>query len=347
MNQRMFKRQATLQNTVNRLVNKQKVKGAVFRLENRTGTIVHSAAGGNLQADTPFYIASINKLLLSAIALRLVAENKIALTDPANRFLPASLTQGLHVWQGNDVTGKITIQHLLSQTSGLPCYLLEKGADGKKMMQQLLNGEDRAMSLEDVVERVKGMKKLFAPGQKDRASYGNTNFRLLGGVLETVTGQKLPALLNDLFTEAGMNKSFVYENAAQPVQSFYTGEKTVWLPKYLSSSGYDVFSTTGDLMMFLKAFFNGRFFPVNQMRELEQWNNIFFPFRYGIGLQQFYTPRWLSPFKAIPAMVGHSGSVGTAAFYVPAEDIFVTATINQTHRPQLLYQNLVRTISRL
>lgn len=323
----------------------KQVRGAVIRLENRDGTWVHCAAAGNLQSHTPFYIASINKMLLTALTLRLIDQQKIRFTDPIINFFPPGFTDGLHIWQGHDLSATLTIRHLISHTSGLPCYLLDKGPDGKKLMLHLLQGEDRPMRVEDVVERVKTMKKKFPPGRHGRARYSNTNFRLLGRILETVTHEKLPALLDQLFQELGMNATFVYRQEHQNVQPFFVGEKAVWLPQYLSSSGYDVFSTTGDLMIFLKAFFNGYFSPAGRLKELEEWNNIFFPFRYGIGLQQFYTPRWLSPFKAIPPFIGHSGSVGTAAFYVPARKVYVTATINQTQRPQLLYQNLVRMIS--
>ena len=64
------------------------------------------------------------------------------------------------------------------------------------------------------------------------------------------------------------------------------------------------------------------------LKELGKWNNVFFPFKYGIGIQKFYIPRFLSPFKPVPNMIGHSGSTGSVAFYIPDKDFFVTGTVN-------------------
>jgi hypothetical protein len=100
-------------------------------------------------------------------------------------------------------------------------------------------------------------------------------------------------------------------------------------------------------MIFLKAFFDGYFFPKDKFQELEQWNDIFFPFKYGIGIQKFYTPRIFSPFKAIPAMVGHCGSVGTAAFYIPEKEAFITGTVNQTKSPTILFQTMIKIMNQL
>ena len=81
-------------------------------------------------------------------------------------------------------------------------------------------------------------------------------------------------------------------------------------------------------MTFLKAFFDCHFFPMKTLKELGKWNNVFFPFKYGIGIQKFYIPRFLSPFKPVPNMIGHSGSTGSVAFYIPDKDFFITGTVN-------------------
>jgi len=100
-------------------------------------------------------------------------------------------------------------------------------------------------------------------------------------------------------------------------------------------------------MTFLKAFFNGYFFSMKTLKELEKWNNIFFPFKYGIGIQKFYMPRFLSPFKTIPDMIGHSGSTGSVAFYVPDKDIYITGTVNQQARPNIAFQLMIKIVNLL
>lgn len=95
-------------------------------------------------------------------------------------------------------------------------------------------------------------------------------------------------------------------------------------------------------MTFLKAFFSGHFFQKERLSELEQWNNIFFPFKYGLGIQKFYIPRILSPFHSTPEMIGHCGSTGSLAFYVQDIDLYITGSINQQARPNIAFQSMMK-----
>ena len=340
--------QATLDKLVAGAASKKHIYGATFQVASPDGAFCLTSASGNLSPNAPFYIASINKMLLAALALRLIREGQMRFTDRIAAYLPADLLQGLHVHKGVEYTGEITILHLLSQTSGLPCYLIDKRPDGPKVMEELLRGKDEAWPLERVVAQVKRMKTKFRPGQSGKASYGNTNFRLLGRILELVTGRPLDELLTSLFEELQLEQTFVIQpDEKRTLPPIYVKNNPVVLPRYFASSKYDVVSTTQDLMTFLKAFFNGHFYPKAQLQELERWNSIFFPFKYGIGLQKFYTPWLLSPFNPIPDMIGHCGSVGTAAFYVPEKDVFITGSINQTSSPSVLFQTMIRILNQL
>lgn len=116
---------------------------------------------------------------------------------------------------------------------------------------------------------------------------------------------------------------------------------------FLTSTQNDIISTIKDQMTFLKAFFSGYFYPKERLNELETWNNIFFPFKYGIGIQKFYLPRILSPFHPVPDMVGHCGSTGSVAFYVPDMDLYITGSINQQARPNIAFQIMIKIINKL
>lgn len=327
---------------------KKHILGAAFRIETVDGTLALSSGVGNMQPDTPFYVASINKMVLAAITLRLVRDVKLGMSDKISAYLPDELVQGLHVHQGTDCSSEITIGHLLSQTSGLPCYLIDKRPGQKKLMDELLASKDEAWPLEKTVEQVKQMQPKFQPGRKGKASYGNTNFKLLGRILEVVMNQPLDEILTDVFSELHMAHTFVIKpDEKRGFAPFYSKGKLVQLPLYLASSKYDIVSTTQDLMTFLKAFFNGHFYPKAKLQELEDWNSIFFPFKYGLGIQKFYTPRIFSPFKAIPDMVGHCGSTGTAAFYVPDKNVFITGAINQASSPSTLFQTMIKILNKL
>ena len=98
-------------------------------------------------------------------------------------------------------------------------------------------------------------------------------------------------------------------------------------------------------MKFLKSFFNGYFFPKERLHELEQWNNIFFLFKYGIGIQKFYIARILSPFRPVPEMIGHSGSVGSVAFYVPEMEVYIVGMTNQLAQPNIAFQTMIKILA--
>ena len=90
---------------------------------------------------------------------------------------------------GVDRTGEITIRHLISNTSGITDYFFGNDADGKKAASDLFNGNDEAWPLERIIERVRSLKPRFAPGQPGKVHYSDTNYELLGRIIETVTGK--------------------------------------------------------------------------------------------------------------------------------------------------------------
>jgi CubicO group peptidase (beta-lactamase class C family) len=155
-------------------------------------------------------------------------------------------------------------------------------------------------------------------------------------------------ILNNLFQELKLKHTHVYEDTGNldfiPIRY---KSKIIDIPLYLSSTKNDIISTARDQMKFLKAFFNGYFLPEERMEELKQWNNIFFPFKYGIGIQMFSLPRVISPLRNVPEMLGHCGSTGSVALFLPALDLYVTGTINQQSRPNLAFQTIIKIIRKL
>ena len=202
--------------------------------------------------------------------------------------------------------------------------------------------------MKQVIETVKEMPSHFPPGQKGKAKYIDTNHQILSRIIETITGEPINHNLQDLFQELNMTKTHVCENVDD--QSFVPiryKEDIIRLPLFLTSTKNDIISTARDQMTFLKAFFNGHFFPKDRLHELEKWNNIYFPFKYGVGIEKFHMPRILSPFQPIPDMVGKSGSTGAVAFYVPDRGMYITGTTNQQAKPSIAFQTMVKIVNKL
>lgn len=112
----------------------------------------------------------------------------------------------------------------------------------------------------------------------------------------------------------------------------YHGDRPFVVPKAIKAFGPNggMVSTVADQLTFLKALFGGRVFSKPETLErMQQWNKLFFPVEYGFGLMRYELPRWMSPFDAVPEFVGHSGSVGSFAFYCRERDFYVAGTVNQ------------------
>ena len=337
-----------LDSIVNNVITKKHIYGAVFYVSSNDNSIDLISSAGNMKDNSQYYIASINKLFVSSIILKLYAENKLELQDKISSYLPAEVIRGLHVYKKTDYSNTLSIYHLMSHTSGLPCYLIDKQANGIKAMRELEAGIDQPWPIDKVIKEVKKMKPHFSPGQANKAKYIDTNHQILSLVIEAITGESIKFMLKRLFRELNLKNTYVYENIGnEKFIPLRYKSKLLDIPLFLSSTQNDIISTAKDQMTFIKAFFNGLFFPREGLKEFMKWNKIFFPFEYGIGIQRFRFPRILSPFSAIPEMIGHCGSTGSVAFYVPQKDVYITGTTNQQARPNIAFQALIKIINKL
>ncbi|UCC11177.1 MAG: beta-lactamase family protein, partial [candidate division WOR-3 bacterium] len=193
-------------------IDKKHIYGAIFYISSYDKDIEIISAAGNIQDDSQYYIASINKLFVSALTLRQYSDSKIDINDKIAQYLPAETIKGLHVYKEKEYSHDLTIAHLMSHTSGLPCYLMDKQADGKKVMIELEAGIDQAWPTEKVIQVVKQMKPHFAPGTPGKAKYSDTNFQILSLVIEHIVGKPINIVLQDLFTELNMTNTYVCED---------------------------------------------------------------------------------------------------------------------------------------
>jgi D-alanyl-D-alanine carboxypeptidase len=166
--------------------------------------------GVPLQPDTVFRLGSITKQFTAAAVMLLVQDGKIALNDPVEKYLPGYPTQG-HV---------ITVEHLLTHTSGIQSYTSIPGWFPTKIRADL-----------PLLELIDGFKKepmQFAPGE--RYAYNNSAYVMLGAVIEKASGQTYEQVLTTrIFEPLGMTSTFFGSN--EPIikrrAQGYTEEKGV------------------------------------------------------------------------------------------------------------------------
>jgi D-alanyl-D-alanine carboxypeptidase len=183
---------------------------------------------------------------------------------------------------------------------------------------------------------VKKLKPKFPPGKKGKASYSDTNYQILGKIIESVTGKNISEVFREyIFDPLHLKETYVYtDQADQSPVPFYYKTKKLWLPEYMTSVSAEggIVSTAAECMIFLKAFFQGDFFPAETLEHLKQWNLILPPpglFFYGIGLEKLWTPWFISPLKPISEILGFWGQTGSFAWYNPDTDLYFCGTTNQ------------------
>jgi CubicO group peptidase (beta-lactamase class C family) len=337
-------KEISLQTVLDKTVDNKKVFGTSFAF--KKDTLTWQGSSGNMTIDQPYFIASTTKLLTTAIILKLRAEGKLSLDDKISKYIDKSILSGLHIYKGKDYSQELTIKHLLSHTSGLPDYFQGKGTSGISLENEITEGNDQFWTFEQAIERTKKMTPLFAPGTKRKANYSDANFQLLGKIIEIITHKTYTENCKELVIQPlGLTKTYIYQDSTDKTPKIlYYKSKELNIPKAMTSFGADggMVSTSNDMLIFIEAFFRGQLFPSTYIDELQQWNNIFFPMKSGIGIHLFKLPWLFNPTGAVPYFIGHSGLSGALAYYSPRENIFIAGTVNQVAYPDISFKTMIK-----
>lgn len=147
-----------------------------------------------LRADHVLHIGSLTKQFTAVAILQLVQDGKLSLTDPVSKFVP-----GLPDW-----TAGVTIEHLLTHTSGIKSYTELP--------------EYSATMCEDITPRDLLARAVKAPQQFPAGSafaYSNSGYVLLGMIIEAASGMPYADYLAlHLFKPLGMTHTRFGDTAA-------------------------------------------------------------------------------------------------------------------------------------
>ena len=140
---------------------------------------------------TAFSVGSVSKTFLAALVLELVHEKRLSLDDTVRHWLPGS----------TKVSTKVTVRQLLNHTSGLYDFFENTRIDAA-LLAHPTQVWTPALALSY-------MKAAYcAPGTC--WVYANSNYVLLGQIVERVTGQTTTTLLRQRFFDPlGLSRTFV------------------------------------------------------------------------------------------------------------------------------------------
>ncbi|WP_327190299.1 serine hydrolase domain-containing protein [Streptomyces xinghaiensis] len=253
-----------------------------------------------------FRAGSVTKVFVATVVLQLRAEGALRLSDPVERHLP-----GLVRGPGYD-GARITLRQLLTHTSGLFDYVRDPRLAEESFGRGFRSHRYDTRSPRELVRAALRHRPYFAPGTGYR--YSNTDYILLGLVVERVTGRPYARAVEERIirplglggtsfpgTRHGLPRPHgrAYSAAAAPGGSGALMDVTELNPSTAGAAG-EMVSTLGDLERFLRALLGGELLPAPELRRMTDTSVT--RGRYGYGLFPERLPCGVTVW-------GHNGSI--------------------------------------
>jgi D-alanyl-D-alanine carboxypeptidase len=221
---------------------------------------------------------SVTKLMVAALAMRLVEQGSLELDDPIRRWYPA--------WRGDR---RATVRDLLGHTAGTRDF-------GERVFARLVRHPERAVT---AAEMIAASPK---PGPRTgEAEYSNTGYLIVGLVLQRAAGKPLAAALRqEVFghpggeglayqpaerTRAPRARSYWYPDGGADARA--VGEGDILPSRAMASASGAAGALAGrvpQLARFTHALLGGRILERSSLREMAQFRPGGFWEGYGLGL---------------------------------------------------------------
>jgi CubicO group peptidase (beta-lactamase class C family) len=287
----------------------------------KKGQIVYQKAFGSanvelsvpLQPEMVFDLGSITKQFTAVAILQLVEQGKIALTDSIQRYIKDFPSKG-HT---------ITIENLLTHTSGIPDYMQLDTGDPY--------AERKDFTPKEIIDLFKTLPLQFEPGTK--FSYSNSGYFLLGYVIAQVSGENYYKYVQDhILSPLGLNRTF-FNHQNEIIPGHVSGykkdgdqyKKADYWSATLPYAAGDLVSNTADLFKWHQALHAGK------VLKKETLDKAFVSYILKDGTSAGYGYGWYQKdFNGIKS-IGHGGAITgflTDEMYYPDQDVYVVILCN-------------------
>lgn len=258
---------------------------------------------------TKYRIGSVTKMFTATMILQLIQEGKLALNTRLGRFFP-SLPNA----------GTITVADLLNMRSGLHSFTAEP---------DYVSWMTKPKTEEEMLAIIASEKPDFQPGEK--FSYSNTNYVLLGYIIERITRKSYAENLKQRITsKIGLSNTYVGRKTdiadGEGYSYSYNGtwEQDPVTNMSIPGGAGAIVSTPTDLTKFIGALFAGKLISPASLKEMCTMVD-----GYGMGMMElpFYKRR----------AYGHGGAIdGFASLlgYFPEDSLaFAYCSNGQAYPP--------------
>lgn len=287
----------------------------------KKGKVIYQKAFGsaNIELNVPmqpemiFRLGSITKQYTSVAILQLLEQGKISLKDSIQKYVKDYPDKG-HT---------ITIENLLTHTSGIKEY--------QAINDTTPNGERKDYTPKQGVDFFKKESLVFEPGTQFQ--YSNSNYFLLGYIIELATGKSYQEYVNkNLFSAAGLTNTY-YNQQEKIIPGRVTGytrlDTTLENADYLSmTTAYAagaLMANVEDLFEWHEALYNG------QLIKKEMLDKATTPFKLKNGNSTGYGYGWYLNEIGGSKTIEHAGAIDgfrSDEIFLPAEDVFIATVFN-------------------
>jgi len=232
-----------LETIIKNNLKQQRIPGAAVALVHE-GRVIFSRCYGYadtekkvpITEDTYFMAGSLTKSFTALAVLKLIEQGKIDPHADIKKYIPDFSIRNLY-----DGEVPITVNHLLTHTSGLMIDYYVRFT------------RERKYSNVDLLSQLQNEYLCFKPGSAYK--YSNVGYRLLGMIIEQVTGERFESYLEkEVFKPLGLNNSsFDYTvDMALHMSKGHNGDTETSRVDNEDKSASGLFSTLKDLTAFLK-----------------------------------------------------------------------------------------------
>ena len=286
---------------------------------------VANSAGEPMTPEAAFRVGSITKPFVATIVLQLVDEGRVDLAEPLSTYLPDT-----------PIGADVTVGDLLRHRSGLPNYT------ERRTSSPTHSPTGPVFTPDEVLAYVEDMPV----GEPDQAfAYSNTNYILLGQLVEELEGTDLATVLRDADHRAPGARGHPSRVAGAPPIDGLAGGWSGGVLQGDPAAEYDsiasgawaagaLVSTAGELRSFLDGLFGGTLISDEALDEMTDGGTD----GYGLGLV-------VIDLASGTRLYGHDGAIpgynSGMAIEPTTGDTVVVLTNNETLPPFELAEQLV------
>ncbi len=336
--------QDSIQHRINQIIDDGHYPGIYFSVYDVTTGESSNYTGGFADMENDITMTSRHKLLsgstgktfVSAILMQLIGESKLQPDMPVSDFL------GEEDWFTRLPNHEaVTVKNLMQHQSGLERYEFKPA-----FLEEVVKDADRVWQPEELIDFVLDDEPLFAAGEG--FAYSDTNYILLGMIIEKITGKSYYENLEDRILQPLSLKDIVPTNTrtidglaqgymAEEDPLGFTGKmlehgKARYNMQFEWTGGGLAFRTS-DYARWLGLLFNGKAF------DMESLHDTFYQVveapevggKYGMGFQVFELP-------GLGESYGHSGffpGYFTLGIYLPEKKLAIAMQVNTTEQEKV------------